>query len=570
MKPLCFLWAEVLYSIGCGIVDALLKTPDWDMYVNFEGHLAIHQLLKNEYVAVVKPLVDHFDRLILGENVRMCHSSVDSIFKRLRTKPSDFMEFTDFHKFDCSNPLSRQDVTDITSVVLPIAAPNGMKCMDLMSMDYTSDDVFRHHRDSILVDGKDVENVPDKGEDRKTISLVIILVISSSLFLVTIALVGVIQYVRARAARRRGGPAQVEKISQHILTDCKRSDMLLGKGGEAEVYFGEISVNGVVRQVASKMYFRPDHAKAELSFCEALPYHENILSVFGCHIDNETRRWCLAMEYCRHGSMRECMNAGSFPRSAKLAHHTIMKLMGALSTLHQNKMAHRDIKLDNILLSCSCKASAKCDCLRVNHGKLCAKLADFGMSKRGVMMGLSSANVRGTMMYIPPERVNYDIRKHHAGFYALTDIYALGLLIWETLYYIHHGQSILCKEAIMPGVEENGDVLERIAGGKFVPPCDFLSKEVGDFLGTCWHFDPMRRFQSIELMMEKWAKMLEPLMISLPSDALEYSSRSSGGAHSSTGSNRPFFGKQVKFSNAASSSQVSISIMSTTSVSTGP
>ena len=527
-KAVCYAWAEVSHLISCWIVPLLVRQDDWEDYVTFDGFFSSRSdldkgrswcstpnplsLLSMTPILpqILPPVTKHYVESDVAGGV-LCFSSFSNFFEALSGAPSEVGSMVEIRGEDCSKPLSSTSLESVLRRLLPLVAPRGKSCIDLTSLDYASGNVFAHHNDTMLV--HKMAGMHDGNNDRST-SLVIILVISASLFFGTTTLLGMLLYVRARAARRRGGPAhEVELTSQQILTDCKRSDMLLGKGGEAEVYFGEISVNGVVRQVASKMYFRPDYAKAEIVFYEALPYHENILRVFGCHIDNETRRWCLAMEYCRHGSMRECMNAGSFPRSAKLAHHTIMKLMGALSMLHQNKMAHRDIKLDNILLSCSCKASAKCDCLRVNHGKLCAKLADFGMSKRGVMMGLSSANVRGTMMYIPPERVNYDIRKHHAGFYALTDIYALGLLIWETLYYIHHGQSTTCKEAIMPGVEENGDVLERIAGGKFVPPCDFLSKEVREFVEMCWHFDPERRFQSIELMMEKWAKMLDPLML---------------------------------------------------------
>ena len=210
------------------------------------------------------------------------------------------------------------------------------------------------------------------------------------------------------------------------------------------------------------------------------------------------------------------MKVGTFPRSVIFMQRTLSKVMGALSALHQNKMAHRDIKLDNVLLCCSCTATAPCNCLGGNHPKVSAKLADFGMSKRGTMMGLSSANVRGTMMYIPPERVNYDSRLHDENFYALTDIYALGLLIWEVLYYVHHGVSITCLQAIMPGCRENQDVLLRIAAGSFHPPCDFLPEEVREFVGKCVHFDPRHRFRSVELVQEKWEKMLTSLMILSP------------------------------------------------------
>lgn len=230
-------------------------------------------------------------------------------------------------------------------------------------------------------------------------------------------------------------------------------------------------------------------------------------------------------------------------------------------------MAHRDIKLDNILLGCSCVAPAKCDCLRVKHDKLRAKLADFGMSKKGALMGVSSAHVRGTMMYIPPERVHYDIRKHHESFYALADIYALGLLIWELLYYVQYGESITCAQAIIPGAEEGRDILVSIASGNFVPPCDFVPEEVRRFLETCWHFDSAQRFQSVELAVEKWAKVLDPSRTLLLNVATEKSSHSYDSITSSMDSNTTFMAKYLKSSDA-SPSHVTISM--STSVSTGP
>ena len=137
-----------------------------------------------------------------------------------------------------------------------------------------------------------------------------ILVISLCGCLQGIALLVVLRYARARrlVARRKQG-SQMELMTQHILpqsilSDCNRSRTLLGKGGEAEVYLGEISIGGAVRQVALKIYFRPEVAKAEMIFYEGLPYHENILRVYGMHIDKDSERWSLAMEYCRHGSMR--------------------------------------------------------------------------------------------------------------------------------------------------------------------------------------------------------------------------------------------------------------------------
>jgi hypothetical protein len=50
----------------------------------------------------------------------------------------------------------------------------------------------------------------------------------------------------------------------------------------------------------------------------------------------------------------------------------------------------------------------------------------FGMSRAGWSMALSSGNNKGTVLYVPPERVTYDPDKHTQEFYVLADVYALG------------------------------------------------------------------------------------------------------------------------------------------------
>jgi serine/threonine protein kinase len=85
-----------------------------------------------------------------------------------------------------------------------------------------------------------------------------------------------------------------------------------------------------------------------------------------------------------------------------------------------------------------CYNTAKCECLGLNSPGVCVKLADFGMSKGGALLHVSSGNCQGTVAYIAPERIAYNPGAHNHDFYALGDIYALGLFVWEVLYYVHH------------------------------------------------------------------------------------------------------------------------------------
>ena len=124
-------------------------------------------------------------------------------------------------------------------------------------------------------------------------------------------------------------------------------------------------------------------------------------------------------------------------------------------------------------------------------------------------MNISSGNVNGTVGYIPPERAAYDPDEHYKEFYELGDIYSLGLFIWELLYYVHHGTSLTCVEAILPGCLDAQDILIAITSGRFIPPCDFLPVEVRNFLSNCWETDLELRYQNTRIVAEEWGKLTE-------------------------------------------------------------
>ena len=213
------------------------------------------------------------------------------------------------------------------------------------------------------------------------------------------------------------------------------------------------------------------------------------------------------MEYLRHGNVRESMITKAFPRHGPFMHRSLSGLMDALGALHANGMAHRDLKLDNVLLSCECAPEADCACLRTYSTSVRAKLSDFAMARQGTLMGVSSANLKGTMMYVPPERVEYDPANHQADFYCRGDVYALGLMTWEMLHFLHSGEVVSCAEAILPGVRNPQDVLIEISKGKFVPPCEFLPEPVQRYLRKCWHFKPAKRFKDAREARRVWEKI---------------------------------------------------------------
>jgi hypothetical protein len=515
---LCYFWGEVEFSLGCSMLSSLLDVPDWDEYITFEGWMGTLEVVNNHYQDFLEPLVKHFANVNFAGGA-LCYRSLLDVYENLALVPNSLSLEDDLY-LTCAAPLTRAETTALLSLVLPMAPPDGMTCVDLSTVDFMTAEPFGHHEHLHASDGA-------AGVDATRRATLIAVAVS-------VGVVGVLAFGLAAARLRRGGNAgklaerdasiefsSLDAISPSVLTTCARSSTLLGKGAEAEVFLATVTFpDGEKKNIASKMFYKASTAKTEITFYERLPRHENILSVHGCYFDTDAQRWCVAMEYLRHGNVRSCMNAKAFPRHGPFAHRAMSGLMDALGALHANGMAHRDLKLDNVLLSCECAPEAECACLRTYSPSVRAKLSDFAMARQGTLMGVSSANLKGTMMYVPPERVEYDAGAHGPDFYHRGDVYALGLMTWEMLHYLHNGEVVSCAEAIMPGVRSAQDVLIRISSGKFVPPCEFLSEPVRRYLKKCWHFQPSKRFHCGNDARKEWATLEEEVTALVLPDAL--------------------------------------------------
>jgi protein-serine/threonine kinase len=140
--------------------------------------------------------------------------------------------------------------------------------------------------------------------------------------------------------------------------------------------------------------------KSEFSIANSL-HHPNVVKTV--RLCRHAGRWNHVMEYCSYGDLYSLVQKGYLQIEDNLC--LFKQLLQGIAFLHENGIAHRDIKLENLLLS--------------NEGYL--KITDFGVSEAfsGIHPGLRSAGgecgkamdevrkcspgICGSLPYIAPE-----------------------------------------------------------------------------------------------------------------------------------------------------------------------
>ncbi len=185
----------------------------------------------------------------------------------------------------------------------------------------------------------------------------------------------------------------------------------LGKGSFGEVWLAEKCTELVTKKVAIKLLFEEqinlEVIRREAVLWEQASGHPNILSIIDADIyDGQV---VIVSEYADGGSLHDWLKRhdGKSP-SIEKAIDLMLGILNGLVHLHSHKIAHRDLKPQNILL----------------HGEI-PRIADFGIS-RIAEGSFYSTSVLGTPLYMSPEA----FRKRTS---LKTDIWSAGIIFYEML-----------------------------------------------------------------------------------------------------------------------------------------
>ncbi|CAG9334030.1 unnamed protein product [Blepharisma stoltei] len=209
------------------------------------------------------------------------------------------------------------------------------------------------------------------------------------------------------------GEAFLRQSSMAIYEELKK----LGQGGFGSVslYKNKLTKEEVAIKVVSykTLVSHEDVSRVytEMMLLRSLK-HQNIVKLIDAFpLDDKL---CFVMEYCSGGELQKYVE-----EKGKLDEEEVFSLavqiIGAVRYCHNNKVIHRDLKLENVLFS--------------NRNKNVIKIVDFGIAGMCSASGKGQKSDSGSLMYTAPEVIS---RTDNRASPAL-DIWSLGCIFYALL-----------------------------------------------------------------------------------------------------------------------------------------
>ncbi|XP_068729115.1 uncharacterized protein [Montipora capricornis] len=253
----------------------------------------------------------------------------------------------------------------------------------------------------------------------------------------------------------------------------------LGSGSYAVVYKGTMTKDQHSHPVALKVCseaLNPRNAcqiMAEVELLRKLR-HPYIVKFYGTSLlnDDGKTRVILVMEKCEqnlrsrlHEKPEHCPGKARNPGVFREVCQWVIQITDALDYIHKQGIIHRDLKLENILLSQDNTVS----------------VTDVGLSKHAIDI---TGTLAGTPLYIAPEVFKSEIYEFSA------DIYSLGIMLWEMWY----GQQAFAD--VMLRFKTLKDFFNHVNNG-FRPAhngtCSHPPSTWEELMKKCWATDPTER-----------------------------------------------------------------------------
>lgn len=278
---------------------------------------------------------------------------------------------------------------------------------------------------------------------------------------------------------------------------------LLGEGNFGKVYLGtKINSNKILaikqldrQKIDYSIHF--EYMINEINILSSLN-HPNILKFDSWAISEN--HYYIATEYLNGGDLSDCLKKYiekyNTPFNEEITQHIMKQILKAIKYLHSNKIAHRDLKLANIMVNFDTPKDKE----ELNMLKSKVKIIDFGLSKHLDKNNLLDS-LLGTMINADPiivkgfqKKMLNDKNEEPHKYNEKCDIWSIGTMCYEMMV----GKPMF-------DVDDLDELVEKINKGKIEIPQTF-SNEIISFLNSMLKIDNELRSSAQELLRHDFIK----------------------------------------------------------------
>ena len=277
-------------------------------------------------------------------------------------------------------------------------------------------------------------------------------------------------------------------IDEFTLIKC------IGKGAFGEVFISSKQGTSKLFAIKKVPKSKADSPAIKKYFINEITILREISHPYIIHfetIKHTIHNYYIITEFCNGGDLLSCLKKYKslyyLPFSEEIVQHLMRQIVSAMKYLHQKRIIHRDLKLENILVI----FENDNDKAKMNMMKAKVKIIDFGFATH-----LGASNLRystlGSPINMDPLLLKKLVHKNKGnmnliGYDEKADIWSLGTVCYELLI----GKEVFNAQTMI-------DLIRNVENGNYHVPTN-LSKEVVSFLNGMLQYSAKNRLSSEDL-----------------------------------------------------------------------